>query len=550
MSDNDKQLQEISLDIIKAMAAKVTGDDDIDVQDAVKALAERGEPNEGNEAYREITKAAADAMGIPYTDDYANFAAGTMKEIMQSLFEDVSPEQILEQANKTSAATLLKLEGATQALKEKLTPEFLEQMKATTDDVQERFAVSSDRWQDIREALNSFKRDNPVYMLVEEITGELAPYIEEELKKPQYEGREIYELFNEAADSDLPFNQTLFAQAVDAAREAKRLADMAEKPLPQIAYKRKHDIALTLGKSSIKLFDPKVWGAVTKRGQIPGQLSFIPMKYEGAGEEEITLYCGMTENSFRSALSPEDYFLLSFIGDAFTAGNKMVTISKFYKEVTGTRGNSTQLTETYNKLSELQSTQLVIRDGEVRRAWDKKKGVNSKATYKEIRQQAAPITLGAERYMVNGKVAEAVIKIHDFPAILKVDLDIGQYTTVPKSLLQVKKKDGRYLRRTSRYYAVLHYLIHRIARIKKGKAVNKILYSKFYDEIGETTARGQQLALEMFFTMLDHFKSEGWITGYKEETTKSTGEVGVKFTWHDADGKALSDKRKTSRKRS
>lgn len=375
---------------------------------------------------------------------------------------------------------------------------------------------------------------------------ELEPFLAEELKKPEYQGKTLEQLATEADRLERegkPSDGTLYAKAVAAARAARAAAEGREEQeqplqLPQVLYNKKPDISLTIGKGSVVLFSPREWLNYWKevktqeRGQIPGQMSFFPVKYERDGNEEITLYCGVSENSFRRSMSSEDYFYLSFIGDFYLAGNRVVSISKFFREITGKRGNTTQLTELYNKLAELQATPLVIRDREVREAWSVPPDKNDpKATYKEIRQPAAPITLGAERFIANGGIAEAKIRIYDFPAILKVDLDIGQYTTVQKTLLQVKEKNGRAVNRTPRFYTVLQYLINRIARIKSGKQKNKILYDTFFNDIGETTTRGQQLALDLFFKILDHFVREGWITSYKEETTKSTGKTGVKFTW-------------------
>lgn len=66
----------------------------------------------------------------------------------------------------------------------------------------------------------------PAFALFSEITGDLDPYIEEELKKPQYEGKDIAELWEEAQESDggLFSENTRLMQAVKAAREAKAQA--------------------------------------------------------------------------------------------------------------------------------------------------------------------------------------------------------------------------------------------------------------------------------------------------------------------------------------
>lgn len=547
-------------------AADLSGRDpgQLDAREAIRILQEYG-PEHGREKpqgdlYRELTDTAAEIYfsNPQHVEEWQEITEnwdGEMPELLALTLQRSLSKLITREARKLLEELPQDDPRRDDIYKILAAPELPEEMQAALEKIREalnrvfsNMATASGMMQGIRQLLESLA-DTPAYKLLSEIDGDLAPFIEEELKKPQYGGKTIDDLLDEAeGDGAGGFSETsLLMQAVNAARAARDAAIKEE--IPQITYNKKNDIALTIGKGSVRLFDPKTWAVMAERGQVPGQMSLIPVKYERDGEEQITLYCGMTESSFRSALSPEDYFYLSFIGDAYLAGNRLIAISKFYREVTGARGNSTQLRELYNKLGELQATPLVIRDGAVRKAWDKKKGKNPDATYKEIRQPAAPITMGAERYVANGGIVEAVIKIHEFPAILKVDYDIGQYTTVPKSLLQVKHKNGRRVKRTPRYFAVLHYLIHRIARIKAGKQVNKILYSTFYNDIGETTKEGRRLALDMLYTILDHFKREGWITGYKEETTESTGEVGVKFTWDGDTDKKPRKKRIASKKK-
>ena len=263
-------------------------------------------------------------------------------------------------------------------------------------------------------------------------------------------------------------------------------------------------------------------------------MSFIPVRYEAEGKDEITLFCGITENSLLSALDAEDYFYLSFIGDAYLAGNTTITISKLYKDYMGTKPTPAQKTEFVKKLERLAGTQVRINDRQVRDAWGLR---DPNAKYKEVVQQAAPIAIGSEHFVANGQVTEATIKIYDFPAILKVDYDINQYTTVPKSLVQVKKykngKPTKYASRTKRFYKILQYLIRRIAQMKSGKGANRLLYSTFYDEMGETNATDQKRARDCLWQIIEHFKHEGWITEAIEETNKA-GEVGITFKWNAA----------------
>ena len=76
-----------------------------------------------------------------------------------------------------------------------------------------------------RELIDRIKENHPIFALYDEMQGDLAPYIEEELKNPQYGGKKIEELIDEAEESDdgLFSENSLLMQAVKAARAAKAI---------------------------------------------------------------------------------------------------------------------------------------------------------------------------------------------------------------------------------------------------------------------------------------------------------------------------------------
>ena len=330
------------------------------------------------------------------------------------------------------------------------------------------------------------------------------------------------------------FNTVCAAILRDVAKAAeltKKTEDRGEQ-LPAVSYKKRPGIELTIDKLTTLFFGANA--PATPKGQIPGQMSFIPVKFEKTGAPEITLYYSYDFDNdvfnrlkLEKKIDDEDYFLLSFIASYWRAGEQTVSVNKLYKDLTGDSPNTTQLTELTNRLIKIASTNIFINDRDVRKAWNAE---DENKTYREILTPLAPIKVGAERFVARGQVVESGIKIYAEPDIMKMGYEIGQYTTVPKALLHVKKKGGRRLSRTPRFYRVLHFLIRRIAGIKSGNLSSKILYETFYDDVGETTTRGRQLARDCMYTILDHFKAcDKWITGYKEETTASTGKAGVRI---------------------
>lgn len=352
----------------------------------------------------------------------------------------------------------------------------------------------------------------------------------------------------------------------DFLEEAQQIRKDRGKKLPTVKYKpaTTQQIQLNIDKLMRRLFNPRTTekaihsgvqlyireqnGAYKpQKGEIPGQLSFLPVSYEKGGEKELTLYYSIDYDGdalkklgLPGETTAEDYFILSVIADAAIAGNTDISPNKLYKEFTGKEPNKYQKTQFVNRLMKMAGTMVDMDDREVMKAWGQE-------TYNQYYGQLAPLKFINKRHVVNGGITDSMIKITDFPDILRTGRQIGQYITVPKSLLYVKKKDGRAIKRTPRFYELLMILLKEIARIKRGKRVNKITYSWIYNEldIEEKDYHGREDTLETLYVILDHFKREKWITGYKETTTKSTGEVGVIFTWNDTEGKAKPIEKKT-----
>lgn len=382
-----------------------------------------------------------------------------------------------------------------------------------------------------------------VQAILDEIR-DLEPYINAELDKPEYNGITIIDILDKYEPRDLqagPPEGSTLAKVMEAAREKAGIN------LPKITYNKGVDLELNLDKLNTTLYD---FRTPAMKKQIEGQLSLalpiekavIPVKYERDNAPEVTLFFNynfdhelMRRLNLPENIDDEDFFCLSIIADNYVKGNDLISATKLYRDLNGADPNTTQLSKFVDRLYKLLSTTIYINDKDVLSAW--KAEENKSDTYNEIVGPLAPMIMHAKRYTVNGRVVDGNIKIIGFPLVFQTGRAIGQRTTIPKSLLAVKRKDGRNIRHTARYYKVLHYLIREIARIKNGTRKNKLLYDTFIVEMGEKTARGKQLAMDLFFNSLDHFTRENWIKGYKEETTKSTGKVGVKILFDDASKK-------------
>ena len=112
----------------------------------------------------------------------------------------------------------------------------MEAMQAVTDAINRVMkAVDVDRLNKVMKGvdvdqLRATFLNNPAFLLYDEIRGDLAPYFEDEIQKPEYDGLTLDELWAEAEESDegLFTESSRLTRAVDAARAAKRQKELAD----------------------------------------------------------------------------------------------------------------------------------------------------------------------------------------------------------------------------------------------------------------------------------------------------------------------------------
>lgn len=114
--------------------------------------------------------------------------------------------------------------------------------------------------------------------------------------------------------------------------------------------------------------------------------------------------------------------------------------------------------------------------------------------------------------IVNGQRADGVIHFFREPPLMSFAKERRQITTVPRELLQspISKTDAN--------LQIDDYLIDRIARIKKsgGKSSNKLLYSTIYENCEIKTRMQRSRAKDKITKYLDYYKECGFIKDFKE----------------------------------
>lgn len=109
-----------------------------------------------------------------------------------------------------------------------------------------------------------------------------------------------------------------------------------------------------------------------------------------------------------------------------------------------------------------------------------------------------------------GKLIEEAIKIVEFPKIIAFAQQRKQVTLIPQSVLEspISKTDDNLL--------LTDYLITRIARMKNSKCITRtILLDTIYQKCTIDTKMKKSRFPKKIITILNHYKSIGWIKDYK-----------------------------------
>ncbi len=113
--------------------------------------------------------------------------------------------------------------------------------------------------------------------------------------------------------------------------------------------------------------------------------------------------------------------------------------------------------------------------------------------------------------VVKGQVSEAVIHVFREPAIVTFARQRKQITTISKKLLNSP------LSKTNANMELEDYLIERISHMKKGNIRKKMLFSTIYDNTHISTVKQKQRAPEKIKKLLEHYKANNFIKGYRME---------------------------------
>ena len=371
-----------------------------------------------------------------------------------------------------------------------------------------------------RELLQQIQRDQqPMQDLLNEI-DELEPFINDELKKPEYKGLTLNGILHSNTIAELL--QLYRDQNSDIARAIAAARKAAAKEIPQIAVRSVENYPVPLDKiNSMVVFD-------FLRSLPPdGQISMLPIKEESDDSPvELTSYYSLTFSEdlppeIKRRLTPFDRLICGAVDSLQKKNGDIMSISQIHRAAGNKRPPSkAQYKKIHDSIIKMNAAHATLICQQVRDHYGNQ-------GYIDYYGSLFPMEM--QRAVINGQVVEGAIHVlrEELPLISVAKGRDHQIEDIPTELLDSK------LSQTDANLAMEFFVLEQLLKIKspRRKAANKILYSTLFEKMGAKTDKQKQRAKKAFFTYLDELKEKKFIISYKEETTKSTGETGITFKY-------------------
>lgn len=358
---------------------------------------------------------------------------------------------------------------------------------------------------------------------------QLEPYIEKELRKPEYKGLTLEQL-SDAPATDENGNPTeyalLYEKAIFAAVEA-RDKDLAQ--APNIAAVRADSVEYPVDK-----VNTKIWNLLEDdtQGQIKVAMESTQDKKKG---RMLNLLYSINFDSLEDEIKVSKR-LTPFDKRVYIAAATLYNIQKnrgvedivitltqiHYAMGNSTNPNEKQLQKIYESISKMNSAHITVDNSQEADAYN----------YPRFVYDGKLLPFERMTALVNGRLNEAAIHLFREPPVMTFAKQRNQVTTIDIKVLQspFSKTDGNLL--------IEDYLIERISReksnykkrldaykrdmrkpeekrkgLKKPEPMLKILFETLYKETG---LKGKQTerAPKKIQGYLEHQKQEGFITGY------------------------------------
>lgn len=325
----------------------------------------------------------------------------------------------------------------------------------------------------------------------------LEPFLEEELKKPEYQGRSIDELM--AADND-----TEMAALIQQAFENAKAAMLAQELMPKVSITEKGAKSLEYPLDKI---NANVWGLLVEADK-NGQLTFAAERRGSKKTADIIYGINFddlpTELIITKKLTAFDKRVYIAAGALFNNDFDIITPAQIYAAMGNTgRPSAADVKKINDSITKMAAANIYIDNTSEHKLYK---------NYAKFVYDAKLLPMERITAIVNGQTVDSAIHLFREPPLISFAKERKQITTIKRELLESP------LSKTDANLQIDDYLIERISHIKKsrGKISNKILYSTIFDNAGISTKMQRKRAKEKITKYLDHYLKCGFIKGYTE----------------------------------
>ncbi len=330
---------------------------------------------------------------------------------------------------------------------------------------------------------------------------QLQPYLEEELKKPEYGGRTVDDLLaNDYKDENGDIiTDSLFEKAIAAARAA-----MLEKALPVVTVSNKlQSVDYPLDKINANIWrllkdadkTGQITFAVEKRGSKKPADIYYSIDFASLEEET-----GVTITKKLTAFDKRVYIAA---GALYNNGFEVLTVAQIYGAMGNTgRPNTADIKKINDSLTKMRAAHIFLDSTDESKIYK----------YDKFVYDASLLPMERISAVVNGQTVDSAIHLFREPPLISFARERKQITTISRHLLESP------LSKTDTNLAIDDYLLERISHIKnsKGKTSNKLLYTTIYEKCDINTKMQRSRAKEKISRYLAHYKECKFIKDYKE----------------------------------
>lgn len=358
-----------------------------------------------------------------------------------------------------------------------------------------------------QEIIDNFKNEIAPAIVAANEVRELSPIIKEVLKRPEYNGQTIEDIFKGISILDLarlPEDSLPYKVIADAREEAKTTAKATIK---RAEIKRAEIVEYPLDKKN-----STIWNLLKEdtSKQVNNQLQMVfdmlPKKSKLKATSTFSIdFAALDDVTITKQLEPFDKRVYIAVSALFNAGDTIITATQIHYAMgcSGTPSNN-QLTKIGKSLSKMTSAIIQIDNlGEATALKDK---------YPHFKYEGSLLPIEKLSAVMNGKITESAIHIFREPPLMAFAKGRKQITTIDVALLQSP------INKTNANLRIDDYLIERISRAKhESKKFCRILFRTLYERAAVMSKKQRQRAPEKIYKYLDYYQQEGFIVRYTKQ---------------------------------